>query len=55
MFHLYNLPRETDWQHTFNKSTMYGAVGVNTNSSYGKMYGRRTVNIAKNRRNFQLQ
>ena len=34
MFHLYNLPKETEWYCTFNKWTMYGAVGVNTNSYF---------------------
>jgi len=28
-FHLHNSPRETEWQCTFNKRTMYGAVGAN--------------------------
>ena len=30
--------RETKWQCTFNKRTMYGAIGANTNSPYDKMY-----------------
>ena len=33
MFKLYNLP---EWQGYFNKQSMYGAVGANTNSLYGK-------------------
>ena len=38
MFYLYNLPRETERQCTFNKQTVYGAVEVSTNFPYGKMY-----------------
>jgi len=42
-FHLHNL-LEKKWQCLFNKQTMYGEVGVNTNPPYGKMY-RRTAKI----------
>ena len=38
MFYLHNLPRETEWQCTFNNRTEYGAVGSNTNSPYDRMY-----------------
>jgi len=38
MFHLYNLPRKTEWQCTFNRRMIYGAVKANTNFPYGKMY-----------------
>ena len=45
-FHLHNLPREIKLQCTFNKWTMYGAVGVNTNSPHTKHMGH-TKNITK--------
>ena len=41
MFHLYNLPRETEWQCTFNKWIMDGAIGVKINSPHIKCMGRR--------------
>ena len=40
MFHLYNLPKETEWPCTFNERRMYGAVGVNTNFSHANCMGR---------------
>ena len=35
---MHNLLREKEWQCTSNKWMMYEAVGVNTNSFYGKIY-----------------
>ena len=35
MFHLYNLPRKTKWQSTFNKQMVHGSDKTNTDFPYG--------------------